>query len=279
MIRFDRFTEKAQEVFRDSTDLLEKYKHNQLDVEHIFYTLAAKEGVGQELLKEMGVPIPGLLKDLEMLLTEKPSVSTTVGQQIYITPRLEMLVKSAQLEAERLKDEFIGIEHLLIAISQDPNTALRRVLYKYGITPEAVYQALSKVRGAQRVTDREAESRYKALERFSINLTALAREGKLDPVIGRSREIRRAVQILSRRKKNNPVFIGEPGVGKTAIVEGARAADRRRRRPRQPQRQRVGPAGLGRARRGHQVPRGVRGAPQGRDQRDRERQGQDYSLY
>ncbi len=220
MIRFDRFTEKAQEVFRDSTDLLEKYKHNQLDVEHIFYTLATKEGVGQELLKEMGVPIPGLLKDLEILLTEKPSVSTTVGQQIYITPRLEMLVKSAQVEADRLKDEFIGVEHLLIAISQDPNSALRRVLYKYDITPERVYQALSKVRGAQRVTDREAESRYKALERFSINLTALAREGKLDPVIGRSREIRRAVQILSRRKKNNPVFIGEPGVGKTAIVEG-----------------------------------------------------------
>lgn len=220
MIRFDRFTEKAQEVFRDSTDLLEKYKHNQLDVEHIFYTLAAKEGVGQELLKEMGVPIPGLLKDIGILLTEKPTISTTVGQQIYITPRLEMLVKSAHVEADRLKDEFIGIEHLLIAISQDPNTALRRVLYKYDITPERVYQALSRVRGAQRVTDREAESRYKALERFSINLTALAREGKLDPVIGRSREIRRAVQILSRRKKNNPVFIGEPGVGKTAIAEG-----------------------------------------------------------
>ncbi len=220
MIRFDRFTEKAQEVFRDSTDLLEKHKHNQLDIEHIFYTLAAKEGIGQELLQEMGVPIPGLLKDLELLLGEKPSVSTTVGQQIYITPRLEMLVKSAQVEAERLKDEFVGVEHLLIAISQDPNTALRRVLYKYGITPEAVYQALSKVRGAQRVTDREAESRYKALERFSINLTAQARDGKLDPVIGRSREIRRAVQILSRRKKNNPVFIGEPGVGKTAIAEG-----------------------------------------------------------
>lgn len=220
MIRFDRFTEKAQEVFRDSTDLLEKHKHNQLDTEHIFYTLAAKEGIGQELLKEMGVPIPGLLKDLEILLSEKPSVSTTVGQQIYITPRLEMLVKSAQVEAERLKDEYVGVEHLLIAISQDPNTALRRVLYKYSITPEAVYQALSKVRGAQRVTDREAESRYKALERFSINLTALARDGKLDPVIGRSREIRRAVQILSRRKKNNPVFIGEPGVGKTAIAEG-----------------------------------------------------------
>jgi ATP-dependent Clp protease ATP-binding subunit ClpC len=220
VIRFDRFTEKAQEVFRDSTDLLEKHKHNQLDIEHIFYTLAIKEGVGQALLQEMGVPIPGLLKDLELLLSEKPSVSTTVGQQIYITPRLEMLVKSAQVEAERLKDEFVGIEHLLVAISQDPNTGLRRVLYKHGITPEAVYQALSKVRGTQRVTDREAESRYKALERFSINLTAQAREGQLDPVIGRSKEIRRAVQILSRRKKNNPVFIGEPGVGKTALAEG-----------------------------------------------------------
>ncbi len=220
MIRFDRFTEKAQELFRDATDLLEKYRQNQLDVEHIFYTLAAKSGIGGELLKEMGVPIPGLLKDLEILLGEKPSISTTVGQQIYITPRLEMLVKSAHLEADRLKDEFVSIEHLLIAISQDPNTKLRRVLHKYGITPETVYQALSKVRGAQRVTDREAESRYQALERFSVNLTALAREGKLDPVIGRARVIRRAVQILSRRKKNNPVLIGEPGVGKTAIAEG-----------------------------------------------------------
>jgi ATP-dependent Clp protease ATP-binding subunit ClpC len=220
VIRFDRFTEKAQELFRDATDLLEKYRQNQLDVEHIFYTLAAKSGIGGELLKEMGVPIPGLLKDLEILLGEKPSISTTVGQQIYITPRLEMLVKSAHLEADRLKDEFVSIEHLLIAISQDPNTKLRRVLHKYGITPETVYQALSKVRGAQRVTDREAESRYQALERFSVNLTALAREGKLDPVIGRARVIRRAVQILSRRKKNNPVLIGEPGVGKTAIAEG-----------------------------------------------------------
>ncbi len=220
MIRFDRFTEKAQELFRDATDLLEKYKQNQLDVEHIFYTLAAKPSVGQELLKEMGIPIPGLLKDLELLLGEKPSISTTIGQQIYITPRLEMLVKSAHLEADRLKDEFVSIEHLLIAISQDPNTALRRVLAKYGITPETVYQALSKVRGTQRVTDREAESRYKALERFSINLTAQAREGQLDPVIGRAREIRRTVQILSRRKKNNPVLIGEPGVGKTAVAEG-----------------------------------------------------------
>jgi ATP-dependent Clp protease ATP-binding subunit ClpA len=114
----------------------------------------------------------------------------------------------------------VGVEHLLIAISRDTNAQLRRVLDKYGITPEAVYAALQKVRGAQRVTDRAAESRYQILERYSINLTELARNGKLDPVIGRSREIRRVAQILSRRKKNNPVLIGEPGVGKTAIVEG-----------------------------------------------------------
>jgi ATP-dependent Clp protease ATP-binding subunit ClpC len=199
---------------------LERYKHNQLDVEHIFYVLADKEGVGRELLTQMGVPIPGLLKDLDHLLSKKPQVATTTGQQIYITPRLESLVKSAELEAERLKDQFVGIEHLLIAISREPNLELRRVLDKYGITPEAVYSALHQVRGEQRVTDREAESRYQVLQRYSVNLTEMARKGELDPVIGRGRELRRTAQILSRRRKNNPVLIGEPGVGKTAIVEG-----------------------------------------------------------
>jgi len=220
MIRFDKLTEKAQELIRDATELLERFKHNQLDVEHLFYVLAEKEGVGRELLQEMGIPVPGLLKDLEILLFKKPQVSTPAGQQIYLTPRLDGLVKSAEMEAERLKDEFVGIEHLLIAISRDTDAQLRRLLNKYGLTPEAVYTALQKVRGAQRVTDRSAESRYQILERYSINLTEMARAGKLDPVIGRSREVRRVAQILSRRKKNNPVLIGEPGVGKTAIVEG-----------------------------------------------------------
>ncbi len=220
MIRFDKMTEKAQELFRDAAELLERFKHNQLDVEHLFYALAEKEGVGRELLQEIGLPLPGLLKDLQILLERKPQISTTVGQQIYLTPRLDSLVKSAEMEAERLRDEFIGVEHLLIAISRDTNAQLRRVLDKYGLTPEAIYAALQKVRGAQRVTDREAESRYQILERYSVNLTQLARTGKLDPVIGRGREIRRVAQILSRRKKNNPVLIGDPGVGKTAIVEG-----------------------------------------------------------
>ncbi len=220
MIRFDKLTEKAQELFRDAAELLERFKHNQLDVEHLFYVLAEKEGVGRELLQEIGIPLPGLLKDLEILLYKKPQVSTPVGQQIYLTPRLDGLVKSAEMEAERLKDEFVGIEHLLIAISRDTDAQLRRVLTKYGLTPEAVYSALQKVRGTQRVIDRTAESRYQILERYSVNLTEMARSGRLDPVIGRSREVRRVAQILSRRKKNNPVLIGEPGVGKTAIVEG-----------------------------------------------------------
>ena len=220
MIRFDAFTEKAQELFRDASQLLERYKHNQLDVEHLFYVLAEEEGVGRELLTKMSVPLPGLLKDLDHLLSKKPQISTTVGQQIYITPRLESVVKSAELEAERLKDQFVGVEHLLIAISREPHLELRQVLDKYGISPEAVYGALHEVRGEQRVTDREAESRYQILERYSLNLTELARKGQLDPVIGRGRELRRVAQILSRRRKHNPVLIGEPGVGKTAIVEG-----------------------------------------------------------
>ncbi|MBI1730593.1 AAA family ATPase [Candidatus Acetothermia bacterium] len=220
-MRFDKMTEKAQEHFRDAAELLQKHKHNQLDVEHIFYVLAEKDGVGRELLTEMGVPLPGLLKDIEILLEKRPQVSSAVlGQQIFVTPRLEHMVKMAEMEAERLKDEFVGVEHLLIGITSDSDVKLRTLLSKYALTRESVYAALQKVRGAQRVTDRTAESRYQILERYSVNLTDLARAGTLDPVIGRSREIRRVAQILSRRKKNNPVLIGEPGVGKTAVVEG-----------------------------------------------------------
>ncbi len=221
MIDFDQFTERAQELFRDAGELLRKLKQNQLDVEHVFYVLAEKEDVGREILEEMGVNIPGLLKDLELLLRSRPQViGGATGQQIYITPRLENTVRAAEAEAARLKDEYIGLDHLLLAISRDSNPELRRILSKHRINPEAIYAALHKVRGEQRVTDRAAEERYRILQRYSVNLTELARQGKLDPVIGRTREIRRVAQILSRRRKNNPVLIGEPGVGKTAIVEG-----------------------------------------------------------
>jgi ATP-dependent Clp protease ATP-binding subunit ClpC len=220
MIDFERFTEAAQGLFREGAELLRKLKHNQLDLEHIFYILASEEGLGREILQEMGVNLPGLQKDLELLLERRPSITGATGQQIYITPRLENAVRAAELEAERLKDEYVGVEHLLLAISRDSNLDLRRVLDKHRINPEAIYSALHKVRGEQRVTDRSAEERYRILQKYGVNLTEMARKGELDPVVGRISEIGRVAQILSRRRKNNPVLIGEPGVGKTAIVEG-----------------------------------------------------------
>jgi ATP-dependent Clp protease ATP-binding subunit ClpC len=220
MIRFDKLTEGAQELFHEAQDLLVRYKHNQLDVEHILTVLVTKEGVGRGILQEMGVNLVGLAKDLELLLKDKPTVSGPIGGQIYITPRLDSTVSSAQIEAERLRDEFIGVDHLLLAISRTTDPKLKRVLDRYQITPESIYASLREVRGEQRVTDRSSEDRYQILKKYSTNLTEMASRGELDPVIGRNEEIRRMEQILSRRRKNNPVLIGEPGVGKTAVVEG-----------------------------------------------------------
>jgi len=220
MIRFDKLTQGAQELFHEAQDLLTRYKHNQLDAEHIFTVLVTKEGVGKDILQQMGVNLTGLAKDLDLLLTGKPSVSGPVGAQIYITPRLDAVVAGAQMEAERLRDEFIGVDHLLLSLSRATDPKLKRVLDRHQITPEGIYAALRSVRGEQRVTDRSSEERYQILKKYSMNLTQMAARGELDPVIGREEEIRRMEQILSRRRKNNPVLIGEPGVGKTAVVEG-----------------------------------------------------------
>ncbi len=220
MIRFDKLTEGAQELFHEAQDLLTRYKQNQLDVEHIFTVLVTKEGAGRDILQEMGVNLTGLSKDLDLLLKSKPSISGPIGAQIYITPRLEAGVAGAQMEAERLRDEYIGVDHLLLSLSRAIDPGLKRVLDRHQITPEAIYTALRSVRGEQRVTDRSPEDRYQLLKKYSTNLTEMAARGELDPVIGREAEIRRMEQILSRRRKNNPVLIGESGVGKTAVVEG-----------------------------------------------------------
>jgi ATP-dependent Clp protease ATP-binding subunit ClpC len=220
MIRFDRMTEGAQELFHEAQDLLTRYKHNQLDVEHIFTVLATKEGVGRDLLQEMGVNLTGLSKDLDVLLKGKPSIAGSLGTQVYITPRLDSVVAGAQMEAERLHDEYVGVDHLLLSISRTTDPSLKRVLDKHQITPESIYTALRGVRGEQRVTTRDSEDQYQILKKYSTNLTEMAARGELDPVIGREQEILRMEQILSRRRKNNPVLIGEPGVGKTAVVEG-----------------------------------------------------------
>lgn len=220
MIRFDKMTEGAQELFREAQDLLSRYRHNQLDVEHMAMVLVLKEGVGRQILQAMGINLESLSKDLDNLLQDKPSVIGQVAGQIYITPRLDAVVQAAQMEADRLHDEFIGTDHLLLAISRSTDPQIRRILGRHQITPEAIYSSLREVRGEQRLTDRDAEERYQILKKYSTNLTEKAKRGELDPVIGREQEIQRMVQILSRRRKNNPVLIGEPGVGKTAVVEG-----------------------------------------------------------
>ena len=220
MIRFDKMTEGAQELFREAQDLLTRYKHNQLDVEHIAMVLVSREGVGRQILQAMGINLEALTKDLDVLLRDKPSIVGQVAGQIYITPRLESIVQAAQMEAERLHDEYIGTDHLLLALSRSTDPQLRRVLGRHQITPEAIYTSLREVRGEQRVTGPDSEERYQILKKYSTNLTDMAKRHELDPVIGRDAEIRRMEQILSRRRKNNPVLIGEPGVGKTAVVEG-----------------------------------------------------------
>ncbi len=220
MIRFDKMTAGAQELFREAQDLLTRYKHNQLDVEHIAMVLVGKEGIGREILQTMGINLDALAKDLDVLLKSKPSVAGQIGGQIYITPRLDTAVQAAQMEADRLHDDYIGTDHLLLAISRTTDPQIRRILGRHQITPEAIYSSLRDVRGEQRLTDREGEERYQILKKYSRNLTEMAKRGELDPVIGRDEEIRRMEQILSRRRKNNPVLIGEPGVGKTAIAEG-----------------------------------------------------------
>jgi ATP-dependent Clp protease ATP-binding subunit ClpC len=220
MIRFDKMTEGAQELFREAQDLLTRYKHNQLDVEHIAMILVSMQGIGREILQAMGINLDALAKDLDVLLKSKPSVAGQIGGQVYITPRLDAVVQAAQMEAERLHDDYIGTDHLLLAISRTTDPQIRRILGRHQITPEAIYSSLRDVRGEQRLTDRESEDRYQILKKYSRNLTEMAKRGELDPVIGREGEIRRMEQILSRRRKNNPVLIGEPGVGKTAIAEG-----------------------------------------------------------
>jgi len=220
MIRFDKMTEGAQELFREAQDVLTRHKHNQLDVEHLATVLVSKEGIGREILQAMGVNLEGLSKDLDVALKDKPSIAGPIGGQVYITPRLDAVVQAAQMEADRLHDDYIGTDHLLLAMSRTTDPQIRRILGRHQITPEAIYSSLRDVRGEQRLTDREGEERYQILKKYSRNLTEMAKRGELDPVIGRDEEIRRMEQILSRRRKNNPVLIGEPGVGKTAIAEG-----------------------------------------------------------
>ncbi len=216
----EKFTEQAQEVLAASQELVRRYHHNQWDVEHVLLALLGQQGgVTQDILGELGVDVEAMKRRVEATLKSYPTVAYE-GTQIYATPRISHLMQNARQEADRLKDEFISTEHLLIAITAESSGEAAAILSEFGINQERIYQALRKIRGAHRVTDQHAESKYRSLEKYGHNLTELARQGKLDPVIGREEEVKRVIQILSRRTKNNPVLIGDAGVGKTAIAEG-----------------------------------------------------------
>jgi len=219
-LRPERFTEQAQEVLAASQELLRRYQHNQWDVEHILLALLEQEkGITRDILQMLGVDVEAVKQRVQATLESFPKVAYQAGQ-IYATPRISALFENANREADRLKDEFVSTEHLLIAIAGESRGEAATILAESGVNQEKIYQALQKIRGGHRVTDRQAESKYRSLEKYGHDLTELAREGKLDPVIGRENEIKRVTQILSRRTKNNPVIIGDAGVGKTAIAEG-----------------------------------------------------------
>ena len=223
VLRPEQFTEQAQEVLRNSQEMVQRYHHSQWDVEHILMALLdLDDGLPAQILEEMGVSLPAVKASLDAALEAAPKV-TYDAAQLYATPRAARVLDNAKYESQRLKDEYIGAEHLFIGATMETQGDAARILKEAGIDQEGVYRALMTVRGSHRVDDPQAESRYRALDRYSIDLTKLAQEGKLDPVVGRDSEIRQVMQTLTRRRKNNPAIIGEAGVGKTAIVEGLAA--------------------------------------------------------
>lgn len=223
MMRFDRFTERAQDAAARAYEILQRYGHNQVDTEHVLLALLEQpEGVIPQMLEKMAVDQEAMRQRIDEILRSTPKASIYGGGagQVFMTPRVKRIIDVSQEEANRLRDEYISTEHMFLAILGERNTAIARMLKDLGITRERVLDIIKDFRGGQRVTDPQAETRFRTLERYSRDLTRMASEGKLDPVVGRDDEILRVIQILCRRTKNNPVLIGEAGVGKTAIVEG-----------------------------------------------------------
>ncbi|HCL26015.1 MAG TPA: Clp protease, partial [Dehalococcoidia bacterium] len=209
VLKPDQFTEQAQEVLHNSQELVRRYSHSQWDVEHILLALLELEtGIPAEILVEIGVTLDAVKVELDRSLESSPKVEHN-ATQIYPTPRAARLLEDAKNEADRLKDDYIGAEHLFIAAVMESQGDAARILKEHGVDQEKVYQALMEIRGSHRVDDPRAESHYRSLDRYSIDLTQLALTGQLDPVVGRDEEIRQVMQTLTRRKKNNPVIIGE----------------------------------------------------------------------
>ncbi len=219
-MRLDKFTYKAQEALQEAQERAVRYGHPQLEPEHLAEVLVEQDGgVVPAVLRKMNVPPPQVARELKRAMEAFPRVQGgTTG--VYVSPRLREVLEGAEREAQQMGDAYVSTEHLFLALLALRDGALGRVFDQFRLRRDAVLRALQEVRGHQRATDPHAEEKYQVLERFTLDLTEMARQGKLDPVIGRDEEVRRVIQILSRRTKNNPVLVGEPGVGKTAIVEG-----------------------------------------------------------
>jgi len=221
-MRMDKLTVKTQEALQQALQqarrLTQTLIHQEVTPEHLLIALIEQDqGIVKPLLTKLGVDSQALGGAVTKALEQQPKVE---GPEPYLGSRVRDLLQTAQQEADRLKDEYVSTEHLLLGILSDKQSPAGQALAEMGVTRDGLYQAMQEIRGNQRVTDENPEGRYQALERYGRDFTELARKGKLDPVIGRDDEIRRLMQVLSRRTKNNPVLIGEPGVGKTAVVEG-----------------------------------------------------------
>jgi ATP-dependent Clp protease ATP-binding subunit ClpB len=218
-MRYDKFTIKSQEVIQNANDLASRQRNSQIEPEHLLSVMLAEtEGIVAAILQKMGIAPGQVARDLTLAVDRLPKVSQSTD--VYVSPRTKKILDAAFAEAAKMKDQYVSIEHILLAMCDEKDGEAPRILHRHGINRDAILKVLIDIRGSQRITDPNPEEKYQALDKFSRNLTDLARLGKLDPVIGRDEEIRRIVQVLSRRTKNNPVLIGEPGVGKTAIVEG-----------------------------------------------------------
>ncbi|MBN2569533.1 MAG: AAA family ATPase, partial [Deltaproteobacteria bacterium] len=220
-MRFDKFTVKLQEAFQEAEALAKTLGHQAVDVEHMLSVLLRQsDGIVPEIVKKLGADVQKIEHEIGMTLDGMPKVSGGASDQRYITQRLKSVVDEAFNESARLKDEYVSVEHVLVGIAGEKAGAASQILAKSGITKDSIFKTLVSIRGNQRITDPNPEDKYQALKRYARDFNEIARKGGFDPVIGRDDEIRRIMQVLSRRTKNNPVLIGEPGVGKTAIAEG-----------------------------------------------------------
>src|SRR6185436_17279475 len=220
-MQLDKLTFKAQAALQEAQQLAHRYSHQEMDGEHLLLALVEQpDNLIPNVLQKLGVALPQLKADLDRELARRHKVQGTSSADVFLSQSLKKTLDAAAAEAGKLKDEYVSTEHLLLGLISEAGAPLKKIFQTHGLKREAVLKALMDLRGNQRVTDPNPEDKFQALEKYGRELTALARAGKIDPVIGRDDEIRRVMQVLTRRTKNNPVLIGEPGVGKTAIVEG-----------------------------------------------------------